>query len=293
MRTGVSRVSCHLKFATLILLLTGAAVASEPLTNEIIIKMVQSGVPTETIVRTIQSAESFHFGTLPGDLIQLQQAKVPDEIIRALAARINYPGTSWRIIVPTPLAPPPTAPAPAAPPAAPPAATRAVPPIASPLQSSASKPDTHGDGYLYRGAVDLGFAASGIISHGATGSSVGMADVTGGYFLSRGNMIGGGMTGVFTSTSHDIFVSGNYRYFVKTGDPKLFPFVGGGAGINTLSGFGSGHNLLGKAELGVRYFAARHVAVDVAYDLEYVRSAGADFSQSSYSAISIGFAHIF
>jgi hypothetical protein len=88
-------------------MLAGLVSGSEPLTNEIIIKMVQAGVPTETIVRTIQSAESFHFGTLPGDLIDLQQANVPEEIVRALAARINYPGTSWRIVVPVQITPPP------------------------------------------------------------------------------------------------------------------------------------------------------------------------------------------
>src|SRR5579872_5605924 len=170
MRIVLPRVSSHLKSAVLFLLLAGVLVASEPLTNEIIIKMVQAGVPTETIVRTIQAAESFHFGTLPGDLIQLQQAKVPDEIIRALAARINWPGTSWRIVMPGPVAPPPSI-APAAP--------SSVPSVASPLQPQAPKTDTRGDGYLYRGAVDLGFAASGIISRASTGSSVGMADMTG------------------------------------------------------------------------------------------------------------------
>jgi len=111
----VAWVSSSLKGAVLVLALAGVLGASEPLTNEIIIKMVQAGVPTETIVRTIQSAESFSFGTLPGDLQQLQEAKVPDEVIRALAARINWPGSSWRQVVPVQLAPPPAAAAPAKP----------------------------------------------------------------------------------------------------------------------------------------------------------------------------------
>lgn len=112
-------VSSHLKVALVVLTLAAVAGAAEPLTNEIIIKMVQAGVPTETIVRTIQSAESFHFGTLPGDLMQLQEAKVPDEVIRALAARINWPGSSWRMVVPVQLAPPPPAAAAPAKPAKP------------------------------------------------------------------------------------------------------------------------------------------------------------------------------
>ncbi len=109
MGKALAWVSSHLCGAVFVLMLAAAANASEPLTNEIIIKMVQAGVPTETIIRTIQSAESFHFGTLPGDLQQLQEAKVPEEVIRALAARINWPGSSWRMVVPVQVTPSPAA----------------------------------------------------------------------------------------------------------------------------------------------------------------------------------------
>jgi len=95
------------KCVALALVLAGVACAAEPLTNDIIIKMWKSGVPAETIVRTIQAAEAFHFGTLPGDLTDLQQAGVPDDVVRALAARINYPGSSWRVVVPVQITPPP------------------------------------------------------------------------------------------------------------------------------------------------------------------------------------------
>lgn len=108
MGKGVLRVRSALTGVAIVLAMAAAAFAGDPLTNEIIIKMVKAGVPTETIVRTIQSAESFHFGTLPGDLQQLQDAKVPDEIIRALAARINWPGSSWRMVVPVQITPSPT-----------------------------------------------------------------------------------------------------------------------------------------------------------------------------------------
>ena len=102
------------KCAVVALVLAGVALAAEPLTNEIIIKMWKSEVPAETIVRTIQAAEGFHFGTLPGDLIELQQAGVPDDVVRALAARINYPGSSWRVVVPVQITPPAAPAAPAA-----------------------------------------------------------------------------------------------------------------------------------------------------------------------------------
>src|SRR5690348_11975415 len=109
MGQAVPRIFRCLQVIVLLLFVTVVAFGSEPLTNEIIIKMVQAGVPTDTIIRTIQSAESFSFGTLPGDLMQLQQAKVPDEIIRALAARINWPGSPQLVIAHPVLTPAPAA----------------------------------------------------------------------------------------------------------------------------------------------------------------------------------------
>ncbi|MBZ5578076.1 MAG: hypothetical protein LAP40_16055 [Acidobacteriia bacterium] len=64
-------------------------IAAEPLTNENIIKMVQAGVPSEIVIKTIRSTDAFQFGLLPGDLIALGQAKVPEEIIKAMALRLN------------------------------------------------------------------------------------------------------------------------------------------------------------------------------------------------------------
>ena len=109
MGQAVPRILRCLQCTALLLFLAIGALGSEPLTNEIIIKMVQAGVPTETIIRTIQSAESFRFGTLPGDLMQLQQANVPEEVVRALAARINWPGTPPLVIAHPVAAPEPVA----------------------------------------------------------------------------------------------------------------------------------------------------------------------------------------
>jgi hypothetical protein len=57
------------------------------LTNGIVIKMVQSGVPTDTIVRTIATAEKVNFGFLPNDLAAMSNAKVPDDVFKAMARR--------------------------------------------------------------------------------------------------------------------------------------------------------------------------------------------------------------
>jgi len=65
------------------------AVAQTPgvLTTEAVIKMVQSGVPNQTIIRTIQSAERVDFSFLPYDLALMERAGVPEEVFKAMAAK--------------------------------------------------------------------------------------------------------------------------------------------------------------------------------------------------------------
>src|SRR5258706_4784038 len=60
-----------------------------PLTNETVIRLVASGVPADTVIKTIQAASSVSFGFLPGDLALLQRYNVSDEIVKAMAAKAN------------------------------------------------------------------------------------------------------------------------------------------------------------------------------------------------------------
>jgi hypothetical protein len=60
-----------------------------PLTNETVIRLVASGVPADTVIKTIQAASSVSFGFLPGDLALLQRYNVYDEILNAMAAKSN------------------------------------------------------------------------------------------------------------------------------------------------------------------------------------------------------------
>jgi len=246
------------------------------MTNETIIKMVQAGVPTETIVRTIQSAESFRFGTLPGDLTQLQQANVPDEVIRALAARINWPGTAPLVVVHPLLTPP-----------------QPQPGVnkGQSLFDHNQDQDDHYD-YLHAGAREIVLTGMGFVSHPAGSTSLSLAGATFGEFLTRGNMIGGGVS---ASGVQDVYFSGVYRYFVKTGDPKLFPFAGASMGWNVahIGDSSAGRNYLTKAEIGLRYFPVRHIAIDMSYNLQYLHSEHLSFGDSAFSAISVGFAHVF
>ena len=58
-----------------------------PLNNETIIRLVAAGVPTETIINTIRSASAVNFGFLTGDLTLLQRYHVPDDVVKAMAAK--------------------------------------------------------------------------------------------------------------------------------------------------------------------------------------------------------------
>jgi len=281
MRTVVRPLARGVQSIALILLLAALACAGEPMTNETIIKMVQSGVPTETIVRTIQAAESFRFGTLPGDLTQLQEAKVPDEVIRALAARINWPGTSPLVIAHPPLTP--ASPL-AVPP--PPGSNSAMKNSAFPSQSQDQE-----DPYLFKGAREISFTGSGFVTNSSS-KNMSLAGIMGGSFLTAGNLLG---AGILTSGVHDLYLSGLYRHFFKTKDVRLFPFAGVGAGSNLahLSESTTEHNYVARGEVGLRYFPVRHIAVDMAYTLQYLHMRGSSFGDSAASGVTFGFIHVF
>jgi len=63
------------------------AQAPDVLTTDAVIKMVQSGVPSQTIIRTIQSADRVNFTFLPDDLALMDRAHIPEEVFKAMAAK--------------------------------------------------------------------------------------------------------------------------------------------------------------------------------------------------------------
>ena len=73
----------------LIFMLCAAIVLAQEaaLTNDVVIKMVLSGAPTGTIVRMVETAERVSFRFLPNDLAEMAQAKVPEEVFKAMARR--------------------------------------------------------------------------------------------------------------------------------------------------------------------------------------------------------------
>lgn len=91
------------------LLVALLAIAAEPLNNADVVKMVQANVPRDVIIQKIADCEQ-HFGLFPEDLAALARAGVPDEVIRAMAAkqagRVPLPGTAMRRMTGAPLVTP-------------------------------------------------------------------------------------------------------------------------------------------------------------------------------------------
>lgn len=122
----------------------------DTLTNETIIKMVQAGVPTGTIIRTIAAAEKTDFGFLPNQLQQLQYYKVPDDVVKAMAAKDK----GLPIQGSTPTTPAAPAPAPAAiRPAAQPRAVGQTPPIV--VTQTQSQPGPRREARLASGRIEI------------------------------------------------------------------------------------------------------------------------------------------
>lgn len=77
-----------------------------PLTNETVVRLVASGVPAETVIKTIQAATSVSFGFLPNDLALFQRYNVPDEVVKAMAAKSNGRPAQQAVAAPAKISPP-------------------------------------------------------------------------------------------------------------------------------------------------------------------------------------------
>jgi hypothetical protein len=79
-----------------------AAQGTDILTNDTVIKMVQAGVPSTAIIRTIAAAEHTHFQFQPVDVAVLQRAKVPDDVFKAMVSKDSVAARASDVKEPTP-----------------------------------------------------------------------------------------------------------------------------------------------------------------------------------------------
>ena len=94
-----------------------SAQSQDTLTNETIMRMAAAGVPASVMIQTINAAPSVAFRFLPGDLTAMNQAKVPDEVFKAMSARSNRATSAPISPAQAPTAPPVSAPQASVPPA--------------------------------------------------------------------------------------------------------------------------------------------------------------------------------
>jgi hypothetical protein len=248
-------------------LISFSALAQGPLTNADIVRMVGQGIPADTIIRTIQTAPVVSLRVSPEFRPDLEKAGVPRTVIDAMLTRVMADESLSSA------------------------------PSQQETRGSASSqqgttPQTQPLEYQGRGMWDLNLAGSVMIPHASAASTTGFAQVTAGRFVSRGSETVVGVRGDFSQGVQDAVLLGGYRYYFKTGDPRLLPFVGAAVGGNFLHVPGlTDKRFVADAGAGLRYFLARHVAIELTYDLLYAHFAGASFSQSTSSTIAVGFSH--
>ena len=163
------------------------------------------------------------------------------------------------------------------------------------------------DPYIDRGKIELGFSGNVTIPHSNAGATSGNLQVDGGYYVSRHSLIGGevGISG--SSGAQTYALAGHYRYLFHTHNPKLFPFLGGSPGLG-IAHLSSGNPLVGpqrsvtntrftfRGEAGLKYFVARNVSVEAAYNLHYVLNTNLGSlpgTSASASALVFGLAFTF
>jgi len=261
------------KSLCVLLLSSAAAFGQQPapvpqtMTDATVVQMVQQKIAPDLIILAISKCTNPRFALDPGSTQYMVQMGVTDEIFKAMAARQMGQPIPGYTPNPTPAQQAPAQPAPV----------------------------SEADEYLHKGLADLSVYATAIIPHSSVSDTLGEVSLDVGYHVTRGNTVGANFIGIFVNGGQDYFIAGFYRYYVHTSNPKLYPFFGGAGGGNIAhaSGDGTAGNFLMRGEVGIRYFLAKHVALDTSYNLVYVHESGVPFKYSSYSQIGIGAAMVF
>lgn len=270
-----------LRFLIVIVLAT-CAYGQQVMTNQTVLDMFRGKVPIESIKAAVSAAPSVSFEFSQTALMQLTSAGVPDDVIKAMAARTQ--GNQ------VPLTPAGVQPA----------------PTARPVDISVPRNTSILNEYIHRGSREVGVSGTVIIPHAYPAASIGVIDTDFGYYIARHSLVGAQALVLATSAAQAYVLMGRYRYLQHTGNPRLYPFVGVSAGAAighsggsiTINGdrydlSGTQSQFLTRAEAGIKYFVADHVSFETAYNLLYARVADVDFKDSSASMITFGLAFTF
>jgi hypothetical protein len=148
--------------------------------------------------------------------------------------------------------------------------------------------------YIVGGMWELGFEGTVFVPHAQAADAFGLVGLRAGRFVTDGNEIGLETTLFLHRRVQDIYLAGFYRYNFHTANPKLFPFLGAGAGVNVFVGGGeAASHFLARGEFGLKYFLAQKVAFELAYNLIYVGAERRGFKDSSSSVVTVGLSYVF
>ncbi len=253
---------------------------SGPLTDLRIMELVRAGVRPDELARIIATAPEISFSLTPAAEQVMMSAGVTEETIKQMAARQNRAASNT---------PPAASDQGRNVPSAPPVAQRQQPP------TQPQPPTPNGFEYQGKGMWDVDLNASATIPHVSGASTTGIVSGSLGYFVSRGSEVGIAASGVFVDGGQDVILGGDFRYYFRSPNPRLLPFIGGAAGVNIAhaSGFGTQGNFGALGNAGLRIFVAPHVALQAEYTLLWVHVSGDTFAESSLSQLSVGFATVF
>lgn len=124
-------------------------------------------------------------------------------------------------------------------------------------------------------------------------STLGNVTLKLGDYIKPNTEIGIDSSTLIQKSNQEEFIDGFYRHYLHSHNEKLFPFFGGSAGYDATHDGATSGNFLAKGELGIRYYLSQRFAFDVAYNLQYVRTAGQSFTQNSDSVVVFGFSFLF
>ena len=141
-----------------------------------------------------------------------------------------------------------------------------------------TRPATGDEPYIRRGYYDLAFSGGLARYHYNGGSTSGSVSADLGYYVSNRILMGAGLG--FSASSGMWAPSGgvHFRYLIPTRNPRAFIFFGAapeGRYLHRwLYGSSSTSQLLLTSEAGLKYFVARNVSVETAYNLAYIHQYG-------------------
>ncbi len=142
-------------------------------------------------------------------------------------------------------------------------------------------PATGEEPYIKRGYYDLAFSGGLARYHYNGGSTSGSVSADLGYYVSSRILMGAGIGFSASSASPGMWApSGrvHFRYLIPTRNPRAFIFFGaepeGRYLHRQLYGSSSTSQFLLTSEAGLKYFVARNVSVETAYNLAYIHQYG-------------------